>query len=407
MPRSLRDIDWTMLALLLFLLVAGVFTIYSASTTKIGNDYITEDFYLRQLIWIGIGLILVYLTLRISYSFFEFFILPGYLVSILLLVLVLFLPEIKGSHRWIALGPFNLQPSELAKITTMLLLSKIISKPNTGDWELLFKSFFVTIIPVVLIMLEPDLGTSLTFWVILFSLLAISDLPIYFLILILSPILSVVTSFFSIFLFIFFLIILIYILYRTRLSLIIIGLGAFFNIIIFFITPLIWNALRGYQQNRILSFIDPTRDPFGAGYQIIQSRIAIGSGGFTGKGFLLGTQKNLNFLPEHHTDFIFSVIGEELGFLGCVVLLLLLFFFLYRIACNLEKLKRKETKLITAGVLAFLTFQIFVNIAINLGIMPTTGIPLPFISYGGSSLLINMFAVGLVLKFVNEQSIFK
>jgi rod shape determining protein RodA len=149
------------------------------------------------------------------------------------------------------------------------------------------------------------------------------------------------------------------------------------------------------------------RDPFGAGYQIIQSRIAIGSGGFWGKGFLMGTQKNLNFLPEHHTDFIFSVIGEEFGFLGCAIILLIYFLFLYRFVRNINALKRKEFRFAAIGILAYLTFQIFINIGMNIGIVPTTGIPLPFISYGGSNLLINVLAIGLVLKFLNERSIFE
>ena len=148
-------------------------------------------------------------------------------------------------------------------------------------------------------------------------------------------------------------------------------------------------------------------DPFGSGYQIIQSKIAIGSGQFFGKGFLLGTQKNMNFLPEHHTDFIFSVIGEEFGFLGCTIILILFFLFLMKIAKGISILKRAEMKFAAVGILSFLTFQIFINIGMNIGIVPTTGIPLPFISYGGSSLVINVLSVGLILKFLKERSIFE
>jgi len=185
------------------------------------------------------------------------------------------------------------------------------------------------------------------------------------------------------------------------------GFTTAINVFFFFITPVIWNGLKEYQQNRILSFLDPLRDPFGAGYQMIQARIAIGSGGSLGKGILLGTQKNMNFLPEHHTDFIFSVIGEEFGFFGCMILLLIYFLFLLRMVKCVMNLKRKEYRYATVGILAYLTFQIFVNVGMNIGIVPTTGIPLPFVSYGGSNLLINVLAVGFVLKFMNERSIFK
>ena len=173
------------------------------------------------------------------------------------------------------------------------------------------------------------------------------------------------------------------------------------------ITPLIWNGLKTYQQNRILTFIDPMRDPFGAGYHIIQSKIAIGSGGISGKGWLLGTQKNLNFLPEHHTDFIFSVIGEEFGFLGCTFILTLYFLFLIQIAKSVSLLNHLEERYTVIGFLTYLTFQLFVNIGMNIGIVPATGIPLPFISYGGSSLLVNVISVAIILKYLNERSVFK
>ncbi|MCK4312886.1 MAG: FtsW/RodA/SpoVE family cell cycle protein, partial [Candidatus Cloacimonetes bacterium] len=232
------------------------------------------------------------------------------------------------------------------------------------------------------------------------------DLPTFYLILIISPIISMITSF-SIIVFIIYLIILIYVLYKTNLDKVTIGFAAVINTFFFFITPVIWNNLKEYQQNRILSFIDPMRDPFGAGYQMIQSRIAIGSGGFFGKGFLIGTQKNLNFLPEHHTDFIFSVIGEEFGFLGCTILLLIYFLFVFRISRNIISLKRREFRFAAVGILAYITFQIFINVGMNIGIVPTTGIPLPFISYGGSNLLINILGIGIILKYLTEISIFE
>ena len=402
----MRKFDWVTLLLLLMLLTCGIIAIYSASTTQIGNDFQTENYYIKQIIWIIIAFIITLLIIRTPYSVIEIMIAPAYILSIILLIIVLFMPEIKGSQRWIPLGLFNFQPSEMAKLTTILLVTKLISKPQITNWQIISRSFLFFLIPIILIFFEPDLGTSLSFIVSLFVILAISDLSAFYIVLIVSPLISIVVSF-SLIVFIIYILILIYILHKTELDKIIIGFAVALNTFFFFITPFIWNSLKVYQQNRILTFIDPMRDPFGAGYQIIQSRIAIGSGGFWGKGFLMGTQKNLNFLPEHHTDFIFSVIGEEFGFLGCAIILLIYFLFLYRIVRNINALKRKEFRFAAIGILAYLTFQIFINIGMNIGIVPTTGIPLPFISYGGSNLLINVLAIGLVLKFLNERSIFE
>ncbi len=402
----MKRFDWLLLALLICLLVYGVFAIYSASTTRIGMEFETQNYYIKQIIWIFISLLAVQLLIKTPYTFLEILIVPTYIITIILLIVVIFMPEIKGSHRWIPLGLFNFQPSELAKLITILMIAKLISQPYITGTQIVMRSITTMILPVVLIILEPDLGTALTILISTFAIISVSDLPFIYIILIISPLVAVVTSF-SLILFMIFILLLIYLLYRSNLSKILLGITLAINSFFFFITPVIWNSLKGYQQNRILSFLDPMRDPFGTGYQIIQSKIAIGSGGFWGKGILMGTQKNMNFLPEHHTDFIFSVIGEEFGFFGCTILLLLYFLFLFRIAKRLEKMKRKEFRYATTGILAYLSFQIFVNVGMNIGIVPTTGIPLPFVSYGGSSLLINVLAIGFVLKFINERSIFK
>ncbi|MCD4795992.1 MAG: rod shape-determining protein RodA [Candidatus Cloacimonetes bacterium] len=406
MVGHMRNFDWKIFILLICLLIFGVISIYSASSRKIGTDIQTQDYYLKQICWIIISIILLFILLRIPYAVIDLIIIPAYIITILLLIIVLFMPEIKGSQRWIILGPIHFQPSELAKLVTIMLVSKIISKPHLTGWKIISRSFPVVLLPTFLILLEPDLGTALILIVSLFIILAVSELSGFYLILIISPILSIITSFSPIF-FIIYIILLILILYKINLSKIVIGFTAVVNIFFFFITPVFWNSLKEYQQNRILSFINPMRDPFGSGYQIIQAKIAIGSGGLLGKGFLAGTQKNLNFLPEHHTDFIFSVIGEEFGFLGCMFLLLLLFLFLYFIVRKIALFKRKEYKYTVVGILAYFAFQIFINVGMNIGIMPTTGIPLPFISYGGSNLFINILSVGIILKYLTIRSIFK
>ncbi|MCD6182024.1 MAG: rod shape-determining protein RodA [Candidatus Cloacimonetes bacterium] len=401
----MKNFNWSALVLLIILLLVGVFSIYTASTTKIGDEITTENFYIRQIFWIFISLIMLYIIVRIPRQVLDVLIVPGYVLTVLMLVLVLFLPQIKGSHRWIGMGFANFQPSELAKLVTILLTAKLLSRPHQSDWQMIYSSLLVVTIPALLILIEPDLGTSLTLFVSLFAILMAGPLPKFYIVIFLSPLISIVASF-SLPIFLVLLALLLWYLYNQRLGWVTMMFIGVFNTFVALISPVIWHGLKEYQQNRILTFIDPMRDPFGAGYQIIQSKIAIGSGGLWGKGFLMGTQKNLKFLPEHHTDFIFSVIGEEFGFFGCLIVLTLFFLFLFSLVRSIRKLKRNETYFASIGIVTYLAFQIFVNVGMNLGVVPTTGIPLPFISYGGSNLLINVMAVGFVLKLINERSIF-
>ncbi|HNQ43694.1 MAG TPA: FtsW/RodA/SpoVE family cell cycle protein, partial [Candidatus Cloacimonadota bacterium] len=201
--------------------------------------------------------------------------------------------------------------------------------------------------------------------------------------------------------------ILVLLLMRARLSWVAITVAAIINAFIAMIMPVLWMGMKNYQQDRILTFLDPTRDPLGAGYQIIQAKIAIGSGALAGKGWLMGTQKNMNFLPEHHTDFIFSVIGEEFGFVGSILLLFVFAIFFGRIIYAISQIKVRERKIASSGILAYLMFQSFINIGMNIGLVPATGIPLPFISYGGSNLLINSISVGVIMKYLNERGFIK
>jgi len=404
--RNLKQFNWSIFFLLIIILIVGVIAIYTASTTKTEAGFQTQNYYFKQIVWIAISMGILVIIQLIPKALFDILIVPAYIGSLLLLALVLFAPEINGSHRWLHLGGFNLQPSELAKITSVLMLAKLLGKSHLSEIGILLRSAAVIFPPMILIVLEPDLGTTIIFIVIVLSIMAVSALPFFYIILLVSPVFSVVTSF-SVTIFILYVLALIFVLYKSKLANIVIGFVVAINGFIAVLTPLIWNGLKVYQQNRILTFIDPMRDPFGAGYHIIQSKIAIGSGGISGKGWLLGTQKNLNFLPEHHTDFIFSVIGEEFGFLGCTFILVLYFLFLIQIAKSVGVLNQLEARYTVVGFLAYLTFQLFVNIGMNIGIVPATGVPLPFISYGGSSLLVNVISVGIILKYINERSVFK
>ncbi len=402
--RINRNFDWQLFGLWMLLLLIGLISIFSASTTKLGQELIVKSYYWKQLIWVFIALINLYIVLKIPLPVLDMLIIPLYGFSILSLIVVLFMPPINGAHRWIFIGSQQFQPSELAKVVMILLVARLISKEHISEWKMISKSFSVVIVPVVLIFIEPDFGTTLVFWASLLMMLAQAGFPYVYLIILISPIFAVLTSF-SWFFFLVFILILVFFLNRERMNWIIIAVSTLVNLFIFVITPVLWNNLHEYQKNRILTFLDPTRDPLGAGYHVIQSKIAVGSGQFFGKGFLMGSQKNMNFLPEHHTDFIFSVIGEEFGFIGCGLLLVIFYLFFTRIIYLIKVAQKKEHKIAIAGILGYLLLQMFINIGMNLGIMPTKGIPLPFISYGGTNLIINSIAVSMILKYSLEKNL--
>ena len=388
-----------------FLLVSiGIIVIYTASITSYGEYTQINNYYIKQLVFFLLIIPIFLIIQKIPYFVIDALIVPGYLISVILLVIVLFTPEINGSNRWIQLGGFNLQPSEIAKIMTILVISKFLAKPHQGDSRKIIIGFSLAIVPIFLIMIEPDFGTTLVFWVVLFSMLLAAKVPIIYLLILVAPIIAISLVIFSYYWSIIFIILFAIILFKLKFHWVVQAISFIANI---FGSIIFWQILKPYQINRILTFMDPTRDPLGAGYQVIQSKIAIGSGGLWGKGFLQGTQKNLDFLPEHHTDFIFSVYGEELGYLVSLLLLGLFFFLLMKIIKSIDKIYVLERKIASVGIFTFLFFQLFVNIGMNIGIVPTTGVPLPFISYGGSNLVINSVSIALVQKYLVEKGFMK
>jgi len=301
--------------------------------------------------------------------------------------------------RWISLGGFSFQPSELAKFFLILALSRyFFNKKEKGIRPKdVFIPFVLTFIPFLLTMLEPDLGTSLVFVAIFIGYIFSMEISIFQFFLLLSPFLSVLSAFnyisWAVF---FFLLILSLYFSRTKLQM---GLIiVFLNLIIGGITPILWNSLKEYQKKRIVVFFKPDLDPGGAGWQIVQSRIAIGSGGFFGKGYLQGAQKALSFIPQQHTDFIFTVIGEELGFVGSSILIFLYFLLLWRILIIGLNSRNRFNRNVCIGIFIYFLVQVFINIGMTLGLLPIVGIPLPFFSYGGSSMLISIIMVAFALR---------
>lgn len=401
-----KKFDFILLGLLVVLIAVGFVAIFTASTTAISDQVITANHWWKQIIFAGIAFLAIALLLKLPMPIFDILILPAFVLNLLALILIFFTPSVGGAHRWFSIANINFQPSESAKLLTILMVARYITKENISEYKQILYGFGIMIVPVILIMIEPDFGTTLVFWASLMAMFIAAEVPLFFILLMISPVVSLIASLHWLGIVIW-IAILIFLLMRAGLSWVAITVASIINTFIALITPVFWMGLKDYQQNRILTFLDPTRDPLGAGYQIIQAKIAIGSGAWGGKGWLMGTQKNMNFLPEHHTDFIFSVIGEEFGFVGSMLIILLFFAFFVRLIHCVFQLKVRERKVATAGIMAYLMFQTFINIGMNIGLVPATGIPLPFISYGGSNLFINTISVAVILKYLNERGFIK
>jgi rod shape determining protein RodA len=305
----------------------------------------------------------------------------------------------KGAERWIALGALKLQPSEFAKIGLLLALARCLSAKSVelAKPSSLLAPAALVVLPFALVLKQPDLGTALVMGGMVLPMLLWAGMPLFEIALLVSPLLSMLLSFHVLPWGIYFLSFCV-LLYLARPSLAIASVSVLTNILFAGATAIIWNLLHDYQKSRIVSFLDPARDPFGTGYQIIQSKVAVGSGRFWGKGFLQGTQTKLSFLPEQHTDFIFSVFGEQFGFLGVLILILLFFLLVYRCFSVAKESRNRFINLLSVGIGSILGLHIFTNIAMTVGMMPVTGIPLPLLSYGGSFIFTCMILLGLIIS---------
>lgn len=354
--RLILNIDWVLLCLVLLITGIGLLNLYSTGSNLTHST--AKPFHMKQLSWIMMGLVIMIVAASVDYHFVIRYGYVIYCISLLLLIWVFVQGHaVHGSQRWIVLGGFSFQPSELVKLTVIIALTKYIAENKFGDKyhiSNLAVPFAVVAIPCSLIAMQPDLGTALFIFMLFFSLILFVGVN-----------------------------------RKTVMTFIVSGMV---------IAPLLWFFLKDYQRQRILTFLNPERDPLGAGYHIIQSIIAIGSGGITGKGFLKGTQSQLKFLPEQQTDFVFSVFAEEWGFLGTVVVLFLflsLVLWGVKIARNSRDL---SGTILALGITVLIFWAVFINIAMVLGILPVVGIPLPFMSYGGSSMVVLMTGVGLLLN---------
>lgn len=344
--------DWVMVLVTLVLFCCGLAAIYSASSSFASGDAVS-GFVVRQCVWGALGCAAYAAVVKFDYRNAMKLAWPMFAAMLALLALLLAVGHTaKGAQSWFNLGFFRFQPSELGKAVFALVMAKLCASVPPYTFKGLCAALGTAGLIMALVLLQPDLGSTLVYAVMLAAVLIAAGTPV-----------------------------------KALAAMAAAGAA---------MLPLGWMVLKPYQRMRLLVFIDPSIDPQGAGYNVIQSRIAVGSGGLFGKGFMHGTQGKLHFLPEPHTDFIFSVFSEEFGFAGCVVVLLLFAVLLLRILSVSQYTKDLRAKLMCVAIAAWLWFQIFESVAMSMGLAPVTGLPLPLFSYGGSSLLVICIALGLV-----------
>ena len=363
--RLAYHFDWLLLGLTLFVTAAGIATIYSATASG-GGGFMRNPLVVRQALYGAAGLVGLLAAALVDYRRIER---NAYVVYALILVLLLLVPLVGttggGARRWLNIGFASLQPSEIVKVGLVIALARYFHHARaTGDCSLrdALPAFCLLAVPAGLIMVQPDLGTVVLISIVAFSVLFFCGL-------------------------------------RVRAIAVLAALGGA-------TVPVLWSYLKPYQQQRVLTFLSPEMDPLGAGYHVIQSKIAIGSGQFWGKGFLDGTQTKLHFLPEQHTDFIFSVFAEEWGYAGAVVLLALYALMILRGLQVAGRAKDRFGAILAFGVTAIVFWQVAINVGMTAGVLPVVGIPLPFFSYGGSSLTAMMIGVGLIINVNMRRFLF-
>ena len=401
LDKSLK-FDWFFIGVTITLMICGVSLVYSATVNEELVFYDTHWF--RQIIFFVTGIAIAVGLVFVKIDWLKRAAVPSYVFALVMLVFVLFFAgDVKGAGRWIDLKVIKLQPSEFAKIAYLITISYWLSKHPVSLFKL--KTFAVPlglfIVPFALVLKQPDLSTALVFTAVTLVGFFFAGLTFTDMFLILSPVLSVLFSHSQSMVF--------QVLWGVLICLVVLsvarrhlpkklsGVIVATNILAGYASSMVWNMLEPHQQKRVNTFLDPMSDPLGDGYQVLQSLTAIGSGGVGGKGFGNGSQTNLSFLPEEHTDFIFSVLGEQFGFVGCAAVLGLFALFLWRASSICKTNDDPFVTLLTMGACTIFLFHITVNIAMTIGLMPVTGLPLPFLSYGGSFALVCLFLVGLLM----------
>ncbi|MEN2998650.1 MAG: rod shape-determining protein RodA [Brevinematia bacterium] len=427
--------DKVILSVVLLLVVIGLVNLYSASF------YSDRSIFLKQVIWVVVGFSLMIVLFFTKYEVLVSWAIPIYIVFLILTALTLFIgKEIRGTKSWLNIAGMGIQPSEFLKVGVLLLATKYLSAEGINPKKLstVVVLAMIFILPVGVILLQPDLGMAISYFLyfLLFSMIAGINAKYLLLLLFLgfslaffpflnayidfllkmgviervSKTVSVLISrefayallFSSIFIFLVSFVVSRVVREKTRL---ILGILLFLFSLAFLLGNIAYNTLKPYQKNRLMVFFSPEVDRLGAGYNVIQSEIAIGSGGITGKGFLNGSQNKLNILPERHTDFAFSVLGEEWGFIGVGVVITLFVILFIRLLWLISNAENMKSYFLLCGVTIVILINFTINMLMVLGLAPVTGLPLPFVSYGGSSIITNLALIGIVNNIYRERFI--
>ncbi len=358
-----RNFDQGLFFAPIFIFLIGILSIHSASFK--GQEMVLQALVIKQMLWMGIGLLMMFWVIRSDYYRLLDWAWPLYILSLVLLVAVFFTPARLGAHRWIHVaGAFNIQPSEVAKLAVILMLARFFTnhRPEFISVARLFQLFLIVGLPFALILKEPDLGTGLLLVPVFLAMLYLWGYPL-------------------------------------KKILLLVGCAIL-------VAPILILFLKDYQKARLMVFMNPNTDPLGAGYTIIQSKIAIGSGGLFGKGFLSGTQNRLQFLPEKHTDFIFGVIGEEGGFLACGLVVFLWVVVTLRGYQVAAKTPERFGSALACGLTTLIASQAVINLGMTTGLLPVVGVPLPLVSYGGTSVVLTMISLGLLINIKLRRPLF-
>ena len=361
--------------------------------------------FIKQLIWFGIGCVIFLLSQWLRIQFFQEYAYHFYVILLILIGITYFMPAIGGSHRWVSLGSISFQPSELGKLLLVFVIARVLSyqQDNINEIKLLILTLLLAIIPSFMIFQQPDFGTAIVYGFIAIPMLYWSGIRSFYLFAVMAPVISIISAF-NIVLFSMWMGIFLLIIYFSQPKMVNGVVQFLVNVSFGALSPFIWNnVLYPHQQKRILTFLNPMRDPHGAGYQVIQSIIAIGSGGLWGKGIGEGTQTQLRYLPVRDTDFIVSVIGEEMGLLGIAIILVVFFTMLYWIIVYAGIISNKFSSLTLIGFASILFIHLAVNMGMTVGLLPVTGLPAPFLSYGGSFLLSCMLILALSTNIINHH----
>lgn len=394
--------DPLLLGICLLLAVLGVAMVYSAGQLEVPS--VATGIWLRQALWVVLGLLALYLVTAVRPRWLEWAAPWAYAGALLLLLTVLAVGGGPGGRSWLDVGPARMQPAEFAKLATILLLARTLSGGQEPPARLsqLWRPVLIVFVPFALVLLQPDLGSALVFGVILMGGLYWSGVPLAKILLMVSPAVSLVLGFSAVVWGAWFVLLVLFLyLHRPFIGESLAVVGA--NVAAGALTIPLWRSLAPYQQNRLLVFLQPDIDPRGAGWHLIQSKVAIGSGGWLGQGFAQGPQKRLAFLPEQHTDFIFSVVGEELGFLGVLFFFLLLAVFLWRLLRIAAASEDGFGSTVVFCLFCVWFAHLTVNVGMTVGLMPIIGLPLPFLSYGGSFLLVLFTGVAIAQRVAAER----